>query len=362
MSQAGNRLTGTNRTKEALIKVVHIQPNTPLTMTRDTSSISRSPTMDAMLRQEAVYFHRPGVTNNNSNIIDQLLPCLENIREVCRLRHHDTLVIATSYLSRYLQSNTTTTTNTTHSMSRVALVCLYMACKIHEPAALPLRTLSDLHQRFFPQATFETTASWEQLELKVCEALAWRLNPPMASGFVDQLLLLQAQKVEEQGLRQLRRKAMACLETVFQAQPRNYVEQHKASDLAKAALVLGGVNYFDDDADPKALAFLKEWRRDTPRVNNTPSTYVSPPVSKKRCVTPTPPSEPARKRTKSVEQSSRKRTKLTCVHNISTSNRSPIPCLLWTGSPRLAPTRKVTLLTRPSTKRRSLRDCLHDVC
>jgi len=299
-------------------------------MTREANS-SLSQTMEAMLQQESVYYNYSEVNNNSDTSLHTLIPCLENIQELCRLRHRETLVIATSYISRYLQSNTPSSSS---SLSRVALVCFYMACKIHEPAALPLRTLSDLHQRFFPQTqtTTQTTTclSWEQLELDVCSALAWRLHPPMASAFVDQFL-----PEENTNTRKLRRKAQSCLEAVFKAQPCAYVEQHKPSALAMAALVLAQKNKGRFCADQRSLAFLKDHRR-----ANTPLSPTPPKKTRKRCVTPTPPSPPTEPSCKRMRQTTTLSpclisTRSSCLLSTLTAAQ-PMPCLLWKGSPRSA--------------------------
>lgn len=306
-----------------------------------------SETLDAMLQQQSVYHPTTVNTiNNRAALVNQMVAALENIQELCRLRHRETLVIATSYLVRYINTIHTPPREQQQDWGRVALVCLYMACKIHEPAALPLRSLTDLYQRFLlqkePQTPQETSSfsSWEQLELNVCSALRWRLHPPMAMAFCDQFLSTTLKEPKK-----LRKRAQACLEATFRADPCAFVQDHKASSLAMAALLRAqrptDTCQFDFDEFRAttgteltlSLAFLQR----SSSLSTTPSSSKK---QRKRCVSP-----PSAAAFSEEHQRPRKRSKHTTttlspclISTRSTCIQPPTPprCLLWTGSPRSA--------------------------
>lgn len=302
-----------------------------------TRALSETTTLDVMLRQETDYNNIVNTTADldvNSHLaaatVNQMVARLEKIEDLCRLRHRETIVIATNYLVRYLHS-----TSQEEDLSRVALICFYMACKINEPAALPLRTLTDLFQRFFLLQDDTTTAcGWEPLELKVCSALGWRLHPPTAMGFCDPFLGLKEPK-------KLRKRAQACLDTAFRANPWAFSTQHKSSSLAMAALLLA-----QRDA-AVGLYDCVEWTAATSGRELTLALSFLQPHSKKkqrkRCVT-SYQEEEERPRKKSRQQSSATTTTTLspCLISTRSSCLQPPPsvvdkpCFLWAGSPRSA--------------------------
>ena len=109
-------------------------------------------TLEAMLRQEKRYFqscskHAP----TTAKLIKQAVAGLENILDLCQIKDRETLVMATTYLDRYLMCHPPQTSST--GIHRVALICFYMAVKIHQTAALPIKSLDDLYQRFLSTTT-----------------------------------------------------------------------------------------------------------------------------------------------------------------------------------------------------------------
>ena len=114
-----------------------------------------------------------------------------------------------------------------------------MAVKIHQTIALPMKSLTDLYQRFFAGHAEDDTdhdvdvdivIPWEQVELVVCKTLEWRLHPPMPMAFASLLGLSRRQ----------RRRVQSCLEAAFVMNPCDFVGRYKASTLAQAALVVVG--------------------------------------------------------------------------------------------------------------------------
>ena len=221
-------------------------------------------TLQAMLRQEALYDCSRTRTYTCNQYLDDddenhqnrglvVVPptaapfsrCVQSMMKVfqlCQLKHLETVVYAATYLHRCLPHSHShrEDTTTTSSSSLWALVCLYVAIKIHEPAALPLKTLPDLYQRFFcdpkkkkkkQQHQFFSLEDFKACELQVYRTLDWKLYPPTATDFVRQLL---------NGYGCSQSAVVLLLERAFQQEPRAYVQDHRPSILAMAALCLQG--------------------------------------------------------------------------------------------------------------------------
>ena len=138
-------------------------------------------TLEAMTEQETVYFSRSIDTSTTSSTtttdLKQAVATLETIYDLLSLQDRDTLVMATYYLVQYYHHHATPR----YPVSHVALICFYMAVKIHQTTALPMKSLSDLQARFFGDQ--EPPVSWSAIEMDVCMTLRWRLHPPLATAF-----------------------------------------------------------------------------------------------------------------------------------------------------------------------------------
>ena len=231
----------------------------------------------AMLQQEASCYSvgiAPGATKRLSNKpqhqqdFNNAVRVLQDIFQLLSLQHHETLVIAASYLSRYYSSmeqqqhQRQGAVRTSTSLPLTALVCFYMAVKVHESAAIPLRSVCDLYQRFFAvhhssdDDCVVTLARLEQLELDICRVLEWRLHPPIPLGFVRRLLVVDNNNNNNDAAA----AAKIVLEQAFFADAWAYGRQHQASTLAKAALAVtaGGSNRRHDRELRRAVAFLRD--------------------------------------------------------------------------------------------------------
>lgn len=265
-------------------------------------TVAAASMIEAMLRQESRYFNDSHTNENHAHLasMKQAVAALERIHDLCQLKDRETLVMATSYLHRYLLLTPTTTLP--YSLFPVALVCFYMAVKIHHTVALPMKSLTDLYQRFFAFADDDAALlCWEHVELHVCQTLQWRLHPPMPLAFLN----LQCPS------RRLRKRVQACLEAAFTTDPCAFVGRYKASSLVQAALVVvvrGGDSSTTCDDSDGARQFLLDCAASQP----------PPPTRKTRKRAVTPPASPT-----SYRPSSNKR-----------------PCggmgIGWTVSPRSA--------------------------
>ena len=160
------------------------------------------------------------------------------IFDLCQFHHPETLVIAATFLFRYYEhddKNGIQDDSEKDDTNLIALVCFYMAVKIHEPAALPLHTLGDLYRRFFFASSSNAASSditvpeLERWELTICHALAWRLNPPLAMTFVPELMT-SARTASSAATSRLLHKA-------FRANPFGFCQEHRPSTLALAAVM-----------------------------------------------------------------------------------------------------------------------------
>ncbi|CAB9509081.1 expressed unknown protein [Seminavis robusta] len=243
---------------------------------------SETTTLEAMLEQESVYYRNvtpppPASSCCSSSTMKQAVATLETIYELLSLQDRETLVIATYYLHQYYRNKKTA--SSAYTVSHIALVCFYMAVKIHQTTALPMKSLSNLHDRFF---THSSPSSWESVEMDVCMTLQWRLHPPLATAFLTT------------APRRHRKRALTLLDQAFRSQPCAYVG-YRPSHLAAAALR-------SPTAPSEAVAFLQSSQTQTVM------------VKRKRCVTPPMLSHHPAKKQRVVGPAS----------------------LRWTGSPRSA--------------------------
>ena len=353
----------------------------PISEVNDASANSKNhnevdATLVAMLQQEASCYSNRTFENRSSTSLPRLeeedgitqataatfqrsVAVLGDIFDLCRLQHRETLVIAASYLARFLSSTRatppTTVPTTEQNLSLVALVCFYMAVKVHEPAAIPLRSVSDLYERFFPLSNGDvevredatsaaseeelTVHRLEQIELEICHVLHWRLHPPTPLGF--------ARRLQPDDDDRLLQSVQVCLEQAFSANAWSYCHDFQASTLAEAARLVVGENKMKDNKQlsflskdtvelRRAMAFLRN-RRPTSTDEITTLTTITPSTTtkttrqnNKRCVSPLPPSPPPSSSSTKLHKRRRKHgsnpwtsNKVSLSSPMSSSLRSP---------------------------------------
>jgi len=84
---------------------------------------------------------------------------LNQIFHLLRLEHSETLMMATQYLTHYFY-HLSINASPSHQLPPLALMCFYMAVKVHESAVIPLSRLTELYQRFFLPRTKTTSMMW----------------------------------------------------------------------------------------------------------------------------------------------------------------------------------------------------------
>lgn len=109
--------------------------------------------------------------------------------DFCKFRR-ETVGIGMCYLDRYLCSETgRKALGDRKEYQLVAMTCLYIAIKLHEPLEMETSLLADLSRGCYTEMEFAN------MEQKILLALLWRVNGPTALGFVQNYLLLLPQTV-----------------------------------------------------------------------------------------------------------------------------------------------------------------------
>lgn len=103
--------------------------------------------------------------------------------DFCKFRR-ETVGIGMSYLDRYLCSKKgRRSLSDRKEYQLVAMTCLYIAIKIHEPLEMETSLLADLSRGCYTEMEFA------DMEQKILEALVWRVGGPTPLSFVQNLLL-----------------------------------------------------------------------------------------------------------------------------------------------------------------------------
>jgi hypothetical protein len=109
--------------------------------------------------------------------------------DFCKFRR-ETVGIGMSYLDRYLCSDKgKKALGDRKEYQLVAMTCLYIAIKLHEPLEMETSLLADLSRGCYTEMEFAN------MEKKILEALVWRVNGPTALGFVQHYLLFLPESV-----------------------------------------------------------------------------------------------------------------------------------------------------------------------
>jgi hypothetical protein len=93
----------------------------------------------------------------------------------------ETVAFAVDYLDRFLQTQTKDASQARINrkiFQLAAMTCFYTAVKIHEEAAISPKFLEDLSQKAYSVQDVET------MEVRILNALQWRLNTPTAMTFL----------------------------------------------------------------------------------------------------------------------------------------------------------------------------------
>mmetsp|Transcript_40640 Transcript_40640/g.98199 ORF Transcript_40640/g.98199 Transcript_40640/m.98199 type:complete len:343 (+) Transcript_40640:153-1181(+) len=103
--------------------------------------------------------------------------------DFCKFRR-ETVGIGMSYLDRYLCSRKgRRSLSDRKEYQLVAMTCLYIAIKIHEPLEMETSLLADLSRGCYTEMEFAN------MEKKILEALVWRVSGPTPLSFSQNLLL-----------------------------------------------------------------------------------------------------------------------------------------------------------------------------
>jgi hypothetical protein len=103
--------------------------------------------------------------------------------DFCKFRR-ETVGIGMSYLDRYLCSKKgRRSLSDRKEYQLVAMTCLYVAIKIHEPLEMETSLLADLSRGCYTEMEFAN------MEQKILEALVWRVGGPTPLSYVQNLLL-----------------------------------------------------------------------------------------------------------------------------------------------------------------------------
>lgn len=109
--------------------------------------------------------------------------------DFCKFRR-ETVGIGMSYLDRYLCAEMgKKALGDRKEYQLVAMTCLYIAIKLHEPLEMETSLLADLSRGCYTEMEFAN------MEKKILEALVWRVSGPTALSFVQHYLLFLPQTV-----------------------------------------------------------------------------------------------------------------------------------------------------------------------
>jgi hypothetical protein len=116
--------------------------------------------------------------------------------DFCKLSH-ETVEITMSFVDRFLSTTEgTTARNDRKTYQLVCMTALYTAVKIHEPKAMSPSLVSRFSHGAF------TARDIEAMEVKLLDALKWRVNPPTSWAFMRKLMSLIPEYALDKELRE----------------------------------------------------------------------------------------------------------------------------------------------------------------
>lgn len=111
--------------------------------------------------------------------------------DFCKFRR-ETVGIGMSYLDRYLCSDKgKKALGDRKEYQLVAMTCLYIAIKLHEPLEMETSLLADLSRGCYTEMEFAN------MEGKILEALVWRVSGPTALGFIQHFLMFLPETIHQ---------------------------------------------------------------------------------------------------------------------------------------------------------------------
>lgn len=111
--------------------------------------------------------------------------------DFCKFRR-ETVVIGMTYLDRFLCTDKGKKALADRKEYQlVAMTCLYIAIKLHEPLEMETSLLADLSRGCYTEMEFAN------MEKKILEYLLWRVSGPTALGFVQNYMMFIPDSVHE---------------------------------------------------------------------------------------------------------------------------------------------------------------------
>jgi hypothetical protein len=111
--------------------------------------------------------------------------------DFCKFRR-ETVGIGMSYLDRYLCSDKgKKALGDRKEYQLVAMTCLYIAIKLHEPLEMETSLLADLSRGCYTEMEFAN------MEGKILQALVWRVSGPTALGFIQHFLMFLPETIHQ---------------------------------------------------------------------------------------------------------------------------------------------------------------------
>jgi hypothetical protein len=142
-------------------------------------------TLIAMMKQSQGVYSTRVMNRNHQNLVDQharylMVDWCYKISSYLKFRP-DTVAIAVNNLDRYVVRRPAIL-QSRHDYQLISMACLYTAIKVHEPEAINPALMSQLSKGVHSPKDIEAA------EMSIITALGWKINPPTAMAFVENVL------------------------------------------------------------------------------------------------------------------------------------------------------------------------------
>jgi len=128
----------------------------------------------------------------NANCRHQMATWCYQVIDFCKF-DREIVEIAMSCLDRFMTTPAAATAKADpKEFQLTTMTCLYTAIKVHAPASLSLKLVSDLSRGVYSESQIQAK------EAEILTALRWRVNPPTALAFVRKLLRLIPKDILDQ--------------------------------------------------------------------------------------------------------------------------------------------------------------------